>query len=72
MATALRTATLGRDVATAPAAFALSRFLDTFTLWRQRALTRRELSRLDNRMLRDIGVSTVDVEAEVTKPFWRA
>jgi uncharacterized protein YjiS (DUF1127 family) len=40
--------------------------------WRHRARSRRELARLDERMLKDIGVSRVEVEFEVRKPFWRA
>ncbi len=41
-------------------------------LWRQRAITRRELARLDDRMLHDIGISQIDVEGEISKPFWKA
>lgn len=37
-----------------------------------RAKQRRALSRLDDRMLSDIGVSRADVEGELSKPFWRA
>ena len=47
---------------------------DAFTLaygWRDRRQQRRALLRLDDRMLRDIGLSRADVEREVTKPFWR-
>lgn len=40
-------------------------------LWRQRVLTRRELSRLDERMLQDIGFSRTDADEEMSKPFWR-
>ncbi|NYZ15245.1 DUF1127 domain-containing protein [Azospirillum sp. RWY-5-1] len=43
-----------------------------FTTWHQRAVTRRELARLDERVLHDIGLSQSDVEQEVSKPFWRA
>ena len=40
-------------------------------LWRRRIREREELSALDARMLRDIGVTPVEVEAEINKPFWR-
>ena len=40
--------------------------------WHDRARQRRELSRLDERLLRDIGVSRYDALAEARKPFWRA
>ena len=39
--------------------------------WRCRRRGRAELAQLDDRMLRDIGVSRVDVWREVNKPFWR-
>ncbi|TXH37184.1 MAG: DUF1127 domain-containing protein [Rhodospirillaceae bacterium] len=39
--------------------------------WQDRIRQRRHLASLDNRLLRDIGLSKVDVEQETTKPFWR-
>jgi uncharacterized protein YjiS (DUF1127 family) len=39
--------------------------------WRRRARSRAELARLDDRMLRDIGVTRVEVLHEIGKPFWR-
>lgn len=39
-------------------------------VWRTRVLERRELSRLDDHMLRDIGVDRSMVDEEVQKPFW--
>jgi uncharacterized protein YjiS (DUF1127 family) len=39
--------------------------------WLERTRQRRELSQLSSHMLKDIGLSRADVEAEVTKPFWR-
>ncbi|WP_374651811.1 DUF1127 domain-containing protein [Dongia sp.] len=32
---------------------------------------RRALEALDERMLKDIGISRCDVEAEISRPFWR-
>jgi uncharacterized protein YjiS (DUF1127 family) len=39
--------------------------------WQLRGQQRRALARLDDRMLRDIGLSRADVEGEVSKPFWQ-
>ncbi len=36
-----------------------------------RYLQRRALAELDDRMLRDVGLSRADVEREISKPFWR-
>ena len=41
-------------------------------LWRRRIHERQQLARLDVRMLRDIGVTPVEVEGEINKPFWRS
>jgi uncharacterized protein YjiS (DUF1127 family) len=40
--------------------------------WFERARQRRELSRLSAHMLKDIGLTRADVEAELAKPFWRS
>jgi uncharacterized protein YjiS (DUF1127 family) len=37
----------------------------------QAARCRRGLARLDDRMLKDIGLNRADVEREIGKPFWR-
>ncbi len=39
--------------------------------WRSRALERHALRSLDDRMLRDVGLSRADLERELQKPFWR-
>jgi len=38
----------------------------------RRRLSRLMISQLDNHMLRDIGVSYAEAEAEANKPWWRA
>ena len=40
-------------------------------VWQERRRQRFTLARLDDRMLRDIGLTYADVEGEITKPFWR-
>jgi uncharacterized protein YjiS (DUF1127 family) len=39
--------------------------------WGRRRRERAELARLDDRMLRDIGITRGDVWQEINKPFWR-
>ena len=38
--------------------------------WRQLAEERRQLATMDERMLKDIGLSRADVLAESERPFW--
>ena len=38
----------------------------------ERARQRHQLGRLSDAMLRDIGLTRSDVDAETRKPFWRA
>ena len=47
------------------------RLADSFAGGRERRRQRLALARLDDRMLRDIGLTTADVDGEVTKPFWK-
>ena len=47
-------------------------FFDLLIEWRARENQRRHLMTLDDRLLRDIGISRVDAEREFAKPFWRA
>ena len=42
-----------------------------FSRWLDRVRERRHLHALDDRMLRDIGLTRADVEFEAHKPFWR-
>jgi uncharacterized protein YjiS (DUF1127 family) len=46
--------------------------LNTVRLWQQRARGRQQLREFDDHMLRDIGITRLQAEAEATKPFWRA
>ncbi|WP_395713788.1 DUF1127 domain-containing protein [Reyranella sp.] len=47
----------------------LGRILAT---WRRRAHERRELAYLDARTIRDLGLSTGEIQFEASKPFWRS
>ena len=47
------------------------RVLGTLLLWQRRITSRRELARLDERLLADAGISLQERAAEVSKPFWR-
>lgn len=38
--------------------------------WHERARQRRQLLMLDDRMLKDIGLTRADVDEEIRKPFW--
>ncbi len=40
--------------------------------WSERARQRRQLAALDDRMLKDIGLTRADVMSETDKPFWGA
>jgi uncharacterized protein YjiS (DUF1127 family) len=52
-------------------AMRLRRAVDLLLTWRERARQRRQLRSLNDRMLRDIGITRADVMAESSKPFWR-
>ena len=45
---------------------------NTVRLWRQRSRERTELTRWEDRDLRDAGISRAMLENELTKPFWRS
>ena len=42
-----------------------------FATWRRRTRERRELATLDQRTIRDLGLSPRDIQFEANKPFWR-
>lgn len=43
----------------------------TVRLWQRRIESRRQLARLDSRLLADAGISESQRYAELNKPFWR-
>lgn len=46
--------------------------IDTLREWQNRARSRAALKSLDDRMLKDMGLTIVDVDRETSKPFWTA
>ncbi len=44
----------------------------TLAAWNHRQAQRQHLLELDERLLRDAGLSREDAEAEAAKPFWRS
>ena len=54
-----------------PPASYLRRALALLDVWRKRLRSRRELVLLDERSLRDIGLTRWDALHEARKPFWR-
>lgn len=44
---------------------------NTFATWSKRVAGRRDLARLSNRMLEDIGITRFDVDVEAGKFFWQ-
>ena len=49
----------------------LQNLLSRFLGWRERARSRHLLLQLDDRMLRDVGLSRSDVDRECAKYFWQ-
>jgi uncharacterized protein YjiS (DUF1127 family) len=49
----------------------LEGLVDTLLIWQARHKDRMHLMSLDDRLLRDIGISAADVDREASKPFWR-
>jgi len=56
----------------APLAGTFTAFTNVIGTWRERARERRELSLLDARSLRDLGLNPGNIQFEVNKPFWRS
>jgi uncharacterized protein YjiS (DUF1127 family) len=49
----------------------LRRALALFDIWRRRFRDRRALALMDERSLRDLGLTRYDALYEARKPFWR-
>jgi uncharacterized protein YjiS (DUF1127 family) len=50
----------------------MTRSIDLLLEWQERAGERAHLASLDDRLLRDVGLSRADVENELSLPFWRS
>lgn len=61
----------GIGIRTPKPSFTPRSLFDFLALWQDRRRQRLILARLDDRMLRDIGLTGADVDAEISKPFWR-
>ena len=55
----------------APLAGTYTAFNQILGTWRRRTRERRELASLDQRSLRDLGISPSEVQWEANKPFWQ-
>jgi len=47
------------------------RLIKTIKFWIERSRQRKHLANLDSRMLKDIGITRTEANAELAKPFWR-
>ena len=66
-------AILGRSPsAQRPVAGFATRLLNLAWQWHFRVASRRQLARLDDHLLRDIGIDRATVESEILKPFWKS
>jgi len=45
--------------------------LEVFLIWQERASERHRLAGMEDRMLKDMGLSRADVDREAAIPFWR-
>ncbi len=50
----------------------LTRIADVLDSWLERHHSRRDLVELDERLLRDIGVTRVEARRESAMPFWKS
>ncbi len=48
-----------------------ARIAATLRTWRERRAARHELTRIDARSLRDVGIAPELVDYEIAQPFWR-
>lgn len=62
----------GRRIQTAGRSAFFLEALRVWSAWMERRRQRWALARLDDALLRDVGLTRHDVRLEVEKPFWRA
>ena len=49
----------------------MARIAETLGKWQYRATWRIRLADLDDRLLKDIGITRAEADREIAKPFWR-
>jgi uncharacterized protein YjiS (DUF1127 family) len=54
-----------------PKGFAFQQIIAKVKTWENRSRQRKQLAKLDARMLADIGITAEQVTVEVAKPFWK-
>ena len=64
-------AALGRRRPAVSGLAAAAALVERVLAWQERLRQRHHLSGLDDRLLKDIGLSRADVAREADKPFWR-
>ena len=52
--------------------FGVAMVWQTLMTWQQRITERDRLAEMDDRMLKDMGITRVDARRESRKPFWSA
>ena len=50
----------------------LAKVVDVVATWHARSAERQQLQEMDDRLLKDIGITRTDAIAEGSKPFWQA
>lgn len=70
-AIALRPATAAPALRRSRLGTVFGRLAARLRAWHRRAVIRRDLATLPDHLLRDVGLSRADVEAEAVKPFWK-
>ena len=50
----------------------VARVIDTLKVWQQRETSRKTMAYMDDRLLRNMGISREDAARESEKPFWRS
>lgn len=55
----------------APQGFSAGQIVKKAKFWVARSRQRKQLARLDARMLADIGITAEQAQSEISKPFWK-
>lgn len=63
-------AKIAREV-TDTATLDIQRIINTLDIWSRNYATRKELRKLDNHQLADIGIDRISARRESNKPFWQ-